>query len=172
MRAAIPIEKRQAHATSIANQLLSLEEVTTAQTLFIYISYANEVDTHNLIRHFLEQGKTLAVPKIIDSDHMIATAFTHWEDLKPCKLGILTPTGTEPYPGNFDIAISPGLGFTPAGDRMGFGRGYYDKWFAKNGVSIKLALAFEAQMLDYLPTDKKDISMDMIVTEKRIIRTI
>ncbi|MEE9551855.1 MAG: 5-formyltetrahydrofolate cyclo-ligase [Gammaproteobacteria bacterium] len=171
IRTAIPAGTRQVHTKNITSRLLSLDELTAAQTIFIYISYASEVGTHNLIKHFLGQGKTLAVPKIIDSDHMIAVAFTRWGDLELGKLGILTPPDTEPFPANFDVAISPGLGFTSAGHRMGFGRGYYDKWFANNKVGMKLALAFEAQLLDDLPIDETDVPMDIIVTEQRVIRS-
>jgi len=52
-----------------------------------------------------------------------------------------------------------------------FGRGYYDKWFANNNVQNKIALAFEKQLVDYLPIEDTDIPVDMIVTEKSVIRT-
>ena len=171
LRITISPETRKNYAANIARRLLALEEITSAGTIFIYISTASEVDTHGLIRHFLDQGKTLAVPKIINSSTMIATRFTRWEDLFPGQLGILTPKGDLPYEGNIDIAITPGLGFTPKGHRIGYGRGYYDKWFARNKSIKKIALAYEAQVVNEIPAGKKDIPVDIIVTEQRVIKT-
>ena len=171
IRAAIPAESRQNHNENITRRLLNLEEIASAGTIFIYISYASEVDTYALIEHFLKEGKILAVPKIINSGHMIATRFTHWEDLKPGQLGILTPASNDPYDGEIDIAITPGLGFTQEGYRLGYGRGYYDQWFAGHKTTKKIALAYEAQVINEIPVGDNDIPVNMIVTEKRIIKT-
>ncbi|MCH8163804.1 MAG: 5-formyltetrahydrofolate cyclo-ligase, partial [Proteobacteria bacterium] len=114
-------------------------------------------------------SKTLAVPKIVKSDYMQAETFSSWEDLVPGELGILTPTDSTPCNGPFDVAITPGLGFTLSGQRVGFGRGYYDKWFAQNKVRHKIALAFEVQLINEMPVEDTDVPMEKIVTEKRVI---
>jgi len=169
IRALISAKTRNNYAENIARRLLSLEEVTSARTIFIYISCASEVDTHTLIDHFLKEGKILSAPKIINSDHMIATRFTRWEDLAPGQLGILTPAGNHPYDSEIDVAITPGLGFTTGGYRLGYGRGYYDQWFAAHRTTKKIALAYEAQVIDEIPVSENDIPVDMIVTERRVI---
>ncbi|MCK5499564.1 MAG: 5-formyltetrahydrofolate cyclo-ligase, partial [Gammaproteobacteria bacterium] len=157
------------YSNSITEQVLKLDEIRNAKTIFIYISYATEVHTHDLIKSLLENGKTLAVPKIVDSDFMEAESLSSWEDLIPGELGILTPANSKPCNGPFDIALTPGLGFTLSGHRMGFGRGYYDKWFAQNEVKHKIALAFEAQLVDEIPIEDTDVPMEKIVTEQRVI---
>ena len=73
------------------------------------------------------------------------------------------------YVSEVHVSITPGLGFTLTGHRMGFGRGYYDKWFVQNKVKHKIALAFEAQLVDEIPVEDNDVLMDKIVTEKRVI---
>ncbi len=168
-RASIPETTRMDAANSITEQILRLNEIRDARTIFIYISYASEVHTHALIKALLAAGKTLAVPKIINSDYMQAETFSSWEDLVPGELGILTPTDSTPCNGPFDVAITPGLGFTLSGQRMGFGRGYYDKWFAQNKVRHKIALAFEVQLINEMPVEDTDVPMEKIVTEKRVI---
>ena len=168
-RASIPEATRMNAANSITEQILRLNEIRDARTIFIYISYASEVHTHALIKALLAAGKTLAVPKIINSDYMQAETFSSWEDLVPGELGILTPTDSTPCNGPFDVAITPGLGFTLSGQRMGFGRGYYDKWFAQNKVRHKIALAFEVQLINEMPVEDTDVPMEKIVTEKRVI---
>jgi 5-formyltetrahydrofolate cyclo-ligase len=158
-----------AYSEAIARNLLSLDEVRAASTIFMFISYGTEVYTHELLKYFMSNGKTLAAPKILPSKTMIAVPFSRWEDLAPGQLGILTPSGDSPYPDDFDVAVTPGLGFTPRGDRIGYGRGYYDKWFAGCKVRHKIAVSFEAQLMDTLPVDETDVPVDKIVTEKRTI---
>jgi 5-formyltetrahydrofolate cyclo-ligase len=170
IRASIPAEIRADQSQAIQQKLASLEEIQTAHSIFLFISYGNEVHTHDLLKYFLKQGKTLAVPKILPEKTMIAVQFSQWEDLIPGELGILTPSGNTPYSGDFDVVITPGLGFTLQGHRIGYGRGYYDKWFASHNARNKIAIAFEAQLVDELPTDETDVPVDIVVTEERVIR--
>ncbi len=168
-RASIPEATRIDAANSITKQVLRLDEIRDARLIFVYISYVSEVHTHSLIRALLDAGKTLAVPKIVNSNYMQAETFLSWEDLVPGEMGILAPANSTPCDGPFDVSITPGLGFTLTGHRMGFGRGYYDKWFVQNKVKHKIALAFEAQLVDEIPVEDNDVLMDKIVTEKRVI---
>lgn len=172
IRAGLPESLRHAHSRLILGHLAGLDEVISAKSVFIYISYGSEVDTHAVIRRLLDEGKSLAVPKIINADRMISVPFTTWKDLKPDVMGILTAGTNIPYSGSLDIAIAPGLGFTIAGGRIGFGRGYYDQWFKTNTVKSRIALAFEAQLIEQLPVGVNDVPVDIIVTEKRVIRVI
>jgi len=169
LRAKLPKANRLDYSNSITEQVLKLDEIRHAKAIFIYISYATEVHTHDLIKSLLNAGKSLAVPKIVNSDFMEAETFSSWEDLIPGELGILTPSYSDPCNGPFDVALVPGLGFTLSGHRMGFGRGYYDKWFAQNEVKHKIALAFEAQLVDEFPIEDTDVPMEKIVTEERVI---
>lgn len=170
-RAAIPETLRKPYSKNIGKKILALKEIQKAKRIFIYISYASEVETHDLMKTLLSGGKTLTVPKIIKKDEMIAVKFSDWKELKPAELGILTPSSAEPLNIDYDICLTPGLGFTESGKRIGFGAGYYDRWFSKNRVAKKIALAFEEQIIDDIPTDKYDQPVDMIVTEKRTILT-
>jgi len=155
--------QRQCYDQSIYIKTLSLSEIISAQTIFCFLSYGTEVDTHSLINTLQTQGKTVVVPKIINSQQMIAILFNSWEQLEPGHLGILTPTTSEPYHENIDVCITPGLGFSLCGHRLGFGRGYYDKWFFKNTVKHKIALAYECQIVADIPSDQHDINMGMIM---------
>lgn len=168
-RAKISPEKRSDYAQSITAKILQLPEIIAAETIFIYISYGTEVNTHKLIKKLLTAEKKLFAPHIINPNCMQAIPFHNWADLHPGPLGILTPAYTKNQPQPFDISITPGLGFTTSGHRIGYGRGYYDKWFCANPVKNKIALAFEAQLADNIPIEKNDIYMDKIITEQRTI---
>ncbi len=170
LRREIPDPARQQKNLAIQQNLLSLAEIQTAKSIFCFISYGTEVNTHGIIDQLLANGKRLAVPKIMDSGQMIAVHFQGWEELEPGQLGILTPHTSVAMVERFDITITPGLGFSEKGERLGFGRAYYDKWFQLNESGMKVALAYEPQILADLPTDDHDIKVDMIITEDRLIR--
>lgn len=163
-------ESERIHMSQQIKQFLSeITEFKQAKSIFCYISYLDEVETHALISRFIEQNLTLAVPKIINKTEMLAIPLKDFSDLEPDKMGILTPKSSQPATSSFDIAITPGLGFTEKGERLGYGRGYYDRWFEKNEVKTKIGIAYEVQIVDELPVEETDIPLDILVTEKRII---
>jgi 5-formyltetrahydrofolate cyclo-ligase len=170
LRNEIPESSRLQKNLAIQQTLLSQTDILAANTVFCFISYGTEVHTHELIRQLLARGKQLAVPKILDSKYMKAIPFLSWDELEPGQLGILTPPANSAMTGTFDVVITPGLAFSESGSRLGFGRGYYDKWFQNNEVGTKIALAYELQIVDDLPVDEYDINVDYIITEERLIK--
>ena len=162
--------ERHGYDAAIRRQLLALPRVHEAESFFMFISHGSEVDTHLCLDELLLQGKAIAVPRILDKQTMIAVAFESWESLRPEQMGILAPQSREPVAVPIDICITPGVGFSPTGGRLGYGRGYYDRWFSSHPPLFKVALAYECQILEDLPRDESDVPVDMIVTEQRIIR--
>ena len=155
---------------AILEKLQDLPEITAAKSLFCYVSAGTEADTHSLIDWLLVQGKRLAVPKITGKGQMLAAPFTGWSGLQKGVLGILTPVSSEEFTGKMDVCITPGLAFTASGSRLGQGQGFYDRWFTEHSMQHKIALAFECQITDTLPADTYDLHVDLIITEKRVIR--
>jgi 5-formyltetrahydrofolate cyclo-ligase len=168
-RSAVPETTRTQMSQQIIQFLHEIDEFNQAKSLFCYLSYLSEVETSTLISSFLEQNIALAVPKIMGKIEMLAISLTDSSDLEPDKMGILTPKSNQVAPNYFDIALTPGVAFTEKGERLGYGRGYYDRWFSKNQVKTKIGIAFEVQIIDELPTEETDIPLDILVTEKRII---
>lgn len=169
LRSLLSESDRQNMSQQIATFLEEIPEFNQAKTVFCYISYLDEVETHSLISAFLQQKYDLAVPKIINKTEMQAISLSDFSELGPDRRGILTPKSNRAATHSFDIAITPGLAFTEKGERLGYGRGYYDRWFSQNTVKTKIGLAFEVQIVDALPLEETDLPLDMIVTEKRII---
>lgn len=170
-RAELSVSDRRKMSKQISRFLHDVDEFNQARRIFCYVSYISEVETAPLLRHFLERGRLLAVPKIIDRTGMIAVAVDDLDALEPDRTGIMTPKSGRAVTGGFDIAITPGLGFTENGERLGYGRGYYDRWFANNPVTTKIGIGFELQLVDALPVEKTDMPLDILVTEQRIIKT-
>jgi 5-formyltetrahydrofolate cyclo-ligase len=147
-----------------------LVELGQAATVFCFISSPGETDTHGIIRRLLAAGKQVCVPRITDRDGMAAARFSEWQDLLPGAYGIPVPSAATEFTGIIDVCITPGLGFSLRGGRLGHGLGFYDRWFAGHRVGCRLGIAYECQVLDDLPVEEHDAAMDVIVTESRIIR--
>jgi len=167
-RLATPTIERHRHDAVIRTRVLALPEVIQSRSIFCFISFADEVDTHQIIRELQQQGKIVLVPKILNNRKMAAILFSSWSELATDSFGILVPSSSEPYLGDIDICLTPGLGFSPSGQRIGYGRGYYDTWFKMHPAVPKFALAYDCQVLPYIPVDNTDVPVDKIVTEKTI----
>lgn len=170
-REGIPIHTRREKSALIQTRLLQLEEIRSSKSVFCFISREPEVYTHTIINELLEAGKTVSVPFISPDKTMLAIPFENWESLSPGELGILSPGDKKSVAENIDTVITPGLGFSRKGQRIGFGRGYYDRWFQRNPQVFKIALAFQEQIAPDIPTDENDISVNLIVTDSELIET-
>lgn len=167
-RQEIPADQRHRFDAAIKAKVLTLPEVTQAHSIFCFISFADEVDTHNLIRELQQQNKIIIVPKILPIRKMAAILLPGWQELETDSFGIQVPRSSEPYQDSIDVCLTPGLGFSPTGHRLGYGRGYYDTWFSENQVTHKIGIGYDCQVLDELPVDGTDVPVDKIVTEKKI----
>ena len=137
--------------------------------IFCYLSTADETPTWDLVKHLHATSDiTVTCPRIVDKTTMIAVPLKGLDQLERGPLGIYTSRETEPCKQRIDVAIVPGLAFTPTGARLGYGGGYYDRWFDKHPACYRIAVCYEGQMLDTLPTETHDVNMHAIVTEKRV----
>ena len=170
-RAGIATAERRAKDRRIIKNLRHVPVFREARSVFCYVSYLSEADTRPIIEDCIRQNRLLAVPRIMSGDRMIAVRLNDPAELRPDNMGIPAPLSSRAEAGPFDIAITPGLAFSPAGERLGYGRGYYDRWFARHRVHTRIALAYEIQLVDRLPTEATDRRVDMIVTEDRVINT-
>ena len=156
---------------SICERLMNLNALQSAKSLFAYVSCRSEVHTHAFIRSMLDNDMVVTVPKVVSRGEMQAHRLLRWDQLQPGTFGILEPHHTTIHEGPIDICVAPGLAFTPAGDRLGYGRGHYDRFLARHSEMLVVAIAFEVQLLDWLPTEPTDHRVNMIITEDRVIET-
>jgi 5-formyltetrahydrofolate cyclo-ligase len=170
-----PEEKRQSER-HIFDRLMPNEFTANADNVLCYVSAPDELSTELIIGLLLEPTakKTLAVPRVCaDRNHSMDFYVIHdISDLEPGHFGILEPKAhckpLKTY--NNTVCITPGLIFTEDGHRLGYGKGYYDRFFAKRPEILKIGLAFEKNIYQtgFMKTDKYDIPVDIIVTERRI----
>ena len=152
--------------------LQSWEIFRQAKTIHIFISKTDEPDTSPIIESAWESGKTVAVPCVIpESFELFHSQLKSFEDLSSGALGVLEPSPEGRIamnPESFDLVIIPGVAFDRQGGRLGYGKGYYDR-FLEQTAAFRLALAFNFQVLEKVPTEKHDVPMNGILTESGII---
>lgn len=153
-------------SSKIKQKLHSLDDFTRAKDIFVYISKDSEIDTRGIIETSLKQGKDVYCP-IVKNRQIKVGKLRNTEDLRPGRFGILEPEKTV-RKNKFDIIIVPGIAFDKNGSRIGRGGGYFDRFLEKTSGK-KIALASDFQVLDGIETEKHDVLMDKIITEKRII---
>ena len=161
----------------IADNLLSLKEMTFVKNVLIYVSTKGEVDTLGLIEEFFKLGKIVYVPKVIDikTGLMRFYKISSLEDLEPGCMNILEPKKSleildESLIDDSFVIVMPGLAFDKKGHRLGYGGGFYDRFNARvySGL-LKLALSFDFQLIDELIANEFDIDVDKVITENEII---
>ncbi len=155
----------------IEKGLFEVDEFKKASTILFYVSYDNEVYTHEMIKECISE-KNIVVP-VTDKlrGKMILSKLDNWGDLAIGSYNILEPKKEkikEISIDDVDLIIVPGVGFDERGNRLGHGKGYYDN-LLKNSTSLKISLAFDFQIVENIPTEKHDIPVDKIITEKRVI---
>ena len=164
------------NSKKIKNYLFILNEFKQASTILFYVSYDNEVYTHDMIKELLPSKKNIVVPIAYKKDRsLILSKLDNWDNLSIGSYNILEPKKdsiNEVNIDSIDLIIVPGVGFDEKGNRIGHGKGYYDKLLRKSKQAKSIGLSFECQIIENIPTGKYDIPVDIIVTEKRVINNL
>jgi 5-formyltetrahydrofolate cyclo-ligase len=169
VRNALSVAQRQRWTAELSERVLGLAEVRQAETVFCYVSKDDEVGSHDLIDRLIAAGKKLWIPRT-ETEGLLALPFTGWQAMKPGQLGILEPRGAAGEARNeFDVTLTPGLGFSQQGDRIGYGAGYYDRWFSRYNGGLRVGLTYTAQLVEAMPVDERDIAMHVVVTQDSTI---
>ena len=157
----------------ITKKVLLSDAYKKANTIAIYVSKEDEVDTRELIRKCLEDGKTVCIPVVYpEGKDMTFYQIDSLEGLHLNQYGILEPdisVRNLVFSFDIDLFIVPMLAFDQEGNRLGYGGGYYDKYLKKS-IGYKLGIAYDIQMAGVLDTEKTDVKMDEIITENRLVK--
>jgi 5-formyltetrahydrofolate cyclo-ligase len=170
----LPAAARRARSARVFDHVVALPELATADSVLCFVSFGSEVDTSLLLRWCLDQGKRVALPRIVGRRRMEA----FWvedpaRDLESGSYGIREPRAELPLapPEAIDVVIVPGSAFGRSGDRMGYGGGFYDTFMARlRPRTPRVALAFELQLVDDVPEEGHDLRVDALVTERGVLR--
>lgn len=164
----------------IHKRLSSLEIYRQAKLIFSYVSYKSEVDTKKILEMALKDGKTVAVPKVLEKNGIME--FYEIQSLQELEMGyqgIEEPNIADKSPVNPEkmqgaaLMIMPGAAFDSQCNRIGYGGGFYDRYLNKYPKTMKtIAICYEIQLVDNIPAEDLDVKPDMIITEQRIIKAV
>ena len=166
----------------ILNRLTKTDQFKKARTILLYSPIKNEVDPTPLFEKYATEAtgttkKTFALIRVCKNNRIHIHKITDLNTLQTGRFNIKEPTSKHPKitrREDLDLIITPGLAFDPNGHRIGYGKGYFDKLFknlsTKSAKCAKVALAYDFQIIENIPADKHDQKVDLIITEKRIVR--
>lgn len=172
---------RKEYDNDIRSKLIDLKDFRECDMLFTYVSFGSEVDTIAIIESAFKYNKKLFVPRVEANKGLNMNFYEiHSIDgLIRSKFGILEPdvrthdkyVSTEKSTNPSDkrkLMLLPGLAFDKQGNRIGYGAGYYDRYLEANDDFIKIALAYDFQVMEHFATNRYDISADYIITPETV----
>lgn len=157
----------------IKNKLFKLKMYKEAETIMFYVAKSGEVETERMIKESLKNKKKVVIPKV-KGDDLIPSELLDWDkDLETGSFGIKEPKEETLRPisvDKIDIVIVPGICFDLEKNRVGYGKGYFDRFLSKLSKKTKtIGIAFDSQIVKDIPRFSHEQALDMIITEKRMI---
>lgn len=176
LRKALLKKRKQLHNPEldemIFNNLIKSDVYNNADTVLLYASLDNEISTDALINYSLDCGKKVALPACLDKNGNMS--FYYIKSIDDLKLGYFSLREPECDEStlltdfNGSICVVPAIAFAKSGHRLGYGKGYYDR-FLQNYTSISVGLCYNELIEDSLPYDEFDVAVDYIVTQSSIL---
>jgi 5-formyltetrahydrofolate cyclo-ligase len=153
----------------IWNILCKLNEFDKAKGIGAFASTPSEINTYSILEGSLELGKKLYLPKVLkDKNHFHFYPVLNFKTLTKGAFGILEPSGHKPADWEeIDLVLVPGLAFDLTGNRLGFGKGYYDRVLPQLKKSIlTIGLGYSFQIVDKIPAEPHDVPLKAVLSEK------
>lgn len=171
LRMSLDKQSTEKKSAQIHQHLFASSMFANSGTIHTYVSmnHRNEVDTLALIHTSLQKGKSVVIPRIEDEVQLSHHQINSTGDLKRNEWGVPEPAGEGIInPEDLDLILVPMLGGDRFRNRLGYGKGFYDR-FLKETDALKLGLLFDIQMYaKRLPINKYDVQMDLLITESGI----
>lgn len=172
LRDGMPDDERLLFSKNITDTLLKMEQIQQAENILCFAGYKSEVSTTELIVSLLNRDKRVFLPRV-DGDEMEFYRIQGLQDFEEGYKGILEPSMacTEVFRGPVSketVMLMPGAVFAKDGSRIGYGKGFYDRYLAKHDIMNRIALCFSSQLLESIPSDAHDKKASVIVTEAGI----
>lgn len=157
------IEGRASKDKMILRLLKNFIEKRQGQSIALYQPIFSEVDVRPLVKDLFEEGKTVLLPRV-EKDEIIFVRFEGEERLKKGAMGILEPVGPL-YEGEIQIMLVPGLVYNRQKFRIGYGKGYYDRYLLRH-EKIESVGCFYSELEAEFLGEKRDVMLKWIVTER------
>ena len=167
LKRAVTMEEKLRRSEAVMRQVEALPEFRKARVVLLYWSMADEVQTHAFVNRWYGD-KVLLLP-CVDGDDLLLRQYTGPQCLvEGEQFGIGEPDASLPVYTDLDsveMIIVPGVAFDRAGNRMGRGRGFYDRLLKSTPNAVKLGVAYDFQLIDSVPVEPHDVRMNRVITE-------
>jgi len=159
-------EEKEKAATEVFAKIEAISEFNQAKTILIYWATPDELPTQDFIKKWKDE-KLIILPSI-KGRKLKLKRYTSDANMIQHTLGIWEPNLTETFEGNIDLVVVPGVAFDTKKNRLGRGKGYYDRFFKKKRT-IKIGVGFDFQLINSVPVNSWDKRLDMIITPSTTI---
>ncbi|HDI12518.1 MAG TPA: 5-formyltetrahydrofolate cyclo-ligase [Hadesarchaea archaeon] len=179
LRKRLSREEVLAKSRRIKKLLFELPEFDQAKTVAFYVAKreSHEVETEEMIKETLKLGKRVLVPVVDGAKILFSDLRDYDSELAPGTFGVPEPKPLfrRPVPvSESDLIVVPGVAFDCRGYRLGYGGGYYDRLLREASLTrpslSSVGLGYELQIVEKLPVTAEDVPVDILVTEKRVLR--
>ena len=155
----------------ITRKFLNSDYYKNSNVIMSYISIKNEIDMKEINEKIISDGKKLILP-VIERENIKSVQIDSYENMEEKKFGVIEPiSGKEVDKSEIDLIIVPGVAFDIKGNRIGFGKGYYDR-FLKGYSGKKIVLAYDFQVVENIDAEEHDERVEEIITEARDIKIV
>lgn len=162
LKAQMPECEKKSQSDAIFSKLEQNAHFKNARNIALYWSLNDEVDTHQFIEKWHQQ-ENIYLPTVIGND-LIFRQYAGIDNMQAGAFGILEPTGNKLNNiSDIDLVIVPGVAFDAHNNRMGRGRGFYDRILSST-KAYKIGIAFRCQIFSQIPTNNNDIAMDEVIS--------
>ena len=159
-KASLSAEDKQREADLVLRSIEKMPCFQKAQSVLMYYSLPDELPTHNFVQKWAAEKKVY-LPRVVGDDLEIAI---YGELSTDGKYGIEEPTAATVSPDEIDLVIVPAVALDIKGNRLGRGKGYYDRLLPQCPQAYKIGVALECQLLAELPVDPFDVPLDAVFT--------
>ena len=167
-RDATSAELRDISSNKIYQNLKQVDSYINSQNIACYFPIGSEVDTHSIMLDVLERGKNMILPKIIDSN-LEFYVIPNLGKLEKGRFDIMEPKDSCKKAEKVDCVLIPTIAVSKSGIRLGYGKGYYDRFLSSIGT-VKISLTYSKQIVKSIPSDSHDVKIDWIVTEDENVK--
>ena len=151
---------------TIQEFVINSKEFQPAKVIGAYFAFGSEVTTELIIEHSKILGKKIALPRV-EEDKITFYELSSTNSLIKGRFGIMEPPPYEQID-EINILVVPGIAFDKKGNRLGYGKGFYDRLLSTKRTFFSIGLAYSFQLLENLPHDKYDKRLDAIASEDGI----
>jgi 5-formyltetrahydrofolate cyclo-ligase len=173
LRRTLSSETRAVFSASAIETLCAHEIFLRAKIVAAYSALKFELDPRALVERAWALGKVIGLPRVVaNTGTMELARYAAGDALAESRFAVKEPLESAPLLdlASVDLVLVPGLAFDLRGQRLGFGQGFYDRFLPRMPNAVRVGLAFELQLLAEVPADSHDQAVDLLATERRMLR--